>query len=60
MIPAVSTGLESFLDPQDIGPMYPFDGAEVAFAALAFFLWLGWHFLQARGETAENRDAVEF
>ena len=54
---AVSTGLESFLNPEDIGPMYPFVGAELVLVVLAFFLWLGWHFLQARSETRDDEEA---
>jgi hypothetical protein len=54
---AVSTGLDSFLDPENIGPMYPFVGTEVIVFGIALFLWLAWHFLQARGETREHRAA---
>ena len=54
---AVSTGLESFLDPQDIGPLYPFVGAEVVLVVVAFFGWLAWHFLQARAESREDEAA---
>ncbi len=54
---AVSTGLDSFLNPQDIGPMYPFVGAEVALVIVGFFLWLAWHFVQARAETREDEAA---
>jgi hypothetical protein len=59
MIVAVSTGLDSFSNPQDIGPMYPFVGQEWLFVVIAVLLWLAWHFLQARGETSEHHDAVE-
>jgi len=54
---AVSTGIDSFLNPQDIGPLYPFVGAEVLLSGVALFLWLAWHFLQGRGESREHRDA---
>jgi hypothetical protein len=59
MIVAVSTGLDSFNNPQDIGPMYPFVGQEWLFVVLAVLVWLGWHVLQIRGETSEEREAVE-
>ncbi|MDP8909848.1 MAG: hypothetical protein M3N47_12215 [Chloroflexota bacterium] len=57
MMLAVSTGVDSFVEPTEIGPLYPFVGAEVALFAVALFMWLAWHFLQARGETREHRDA---
>jgi hypothetical protein len=59
MIVAVSTGLDSFSNPQDIGPMYPFVGEEWVFVVIAVLVWLAWHFLQNRGETSEEREAVE-
>lgn len=55
---AVTTGLDSFLNPQDIGPMYPFVGAEVwLYFVVGVILWLGWHALQITGETREEDDA---
>jgi hypothetical protein len=59
MISAVSTGLDSFRNPQDIGPMYPFVGQEWLFVVIAVLVWIGWHVLQNRGETSEEREAVE-
>jgi hypothetical protein len=56
----VSTGLESFLNPDEIGVLYPFPGGEFLFFVVAFVLWLLWHVLQIRSETRENRDAREF
>jgi len=55
---AVSTGLDSFSNPEDIGPMYPFEGLEWLFVVLAVVLWLGWHILQARAETRQQDEAV--
>lgn len=54
---AVSTGVDQFVNPETLGPLYPFVGAEVVLFGVAFFLWLAWHFLQARGETREHREA---
>lgn len=54
---AVKTGVDSFVDPESLGPLYPFVGTEVMLFGVAFFLWLAWHFLQARGETREHREA---
>ena len=54
---AVSTGVDSFVKPGELGPLYPFVGTEMILFGVAFFLWLAWHFLQARGETREHREA---
>jgi hypothetical protein len=56
---AFSTGLDSFLNIDEIGPLYPFVGAEWLFVVIGFVLWLGWHVLQARAETREEQEAVE-
>ena len=55
---AVSTGLDSFSKPEDIGPMWPFEGLEWLFVVIAVVLWLGWHVLQARAETRQQHAAV--
>ena len=54
---AVSTGIDSFANPKDIGPLYPFVGAEWLFLVLAVVAWLGWHVYQARFETRDNEEA---
>lgn len=54
---AVSTGVESFESPQDIGPLYPFPGIDWLFVAVAILLWLLWHVAQIRSETRENEEA---
>ena len=54
MILGFSTGLESFSNPGEIGPMYPFPGAEWLFVLIGVVLWLLWHVGQIRGETIEN------
>ncbi len=61
MILGVSTGLTSFSDPQNIGPLYPFpDKASlVILTVIAFGLWLLWHAAQIRHENRENAEAVE-
>ena len=56
---AFSTGLDSFMNPEEIGPMYPFAGAEWVFVAIGVVIWLLWHAAQIRGETSENREAIE-
>lgn len=61
MILAVSTGLDSFTMPTEIGPLYPFSGqaGRVLIVIVAAVLWLLWHIIQARGEIGDNRRAVE-
>ncbi len=56
---AVSTGVESFENPQDIGPLYPFPGLEWLFVAVGILLWLLWHVAHIRSETRENEEARE-
>jgi hypothetical protein len=62
MILGVSTGVTSFSDPANLGPLYPFAdfaGAELIFTAVGFALWVLWHAGQIRAENRENREAVE-
>ncbi len=56
---AVSTGLDSFSNPSEIGPLYPFVGAEWLFLVVGVVLWIGWHVLQIRMENRDNARAVE-
>lgn len=56
----VSTGLDSFSNPADIGVMYPFPGAEVLFVVVAVALWIAWHVSQVRQESREYAEAVEY
>ena len=46
---AVSTGVDSFVEPGELGPLYPFVGTEMILFGFAFFLMLAWLFLHARG-----------
>lgn len=59
IVVGVSTGLDSFENPQDIGPLYPFEGLEVLFAVIAFALWLLWHVAHIRAESRENAEGVD-
>jgi hypothetical protein len=58
MIVGFSTGLDSFMNPGEIGPMYPFENAEWLFVLIAVALWLLWHVGQIAGETRENREST--
>ena len=55
----MGTGLDSFADPQNIGPLYPFVGTEVALAVIGILLWIGWHVMQVRTENREYARATE-
>ena len=52
----MSTGLESFTDPNAIGPMYPFVGSEVFLVIVGVALWIIWHIWEIG---YENRDLRE-
>lgn len=56
---AFSTGLDSFLNPEEIGPMFPFDGLTVLFIGIGVVLWLAWHAVQIPAESRENEEARE-
>ncbi len=53
----MATGLESFSNPGDIGPLYPFVGSEVVLAIVGIALWLLFHVLAAREENREWEEA---
>lgn len=53
------TGIDSFANPGDIGPIYPFVGTEVALAIVGIVLWIAWHVLQNRDESREWVEAEE-
>ena len=57
MIVAFSTGLDSFANPSEIGPMYPFVGQEWLFVVIGVVLWLLWHVGQVMSETRENEES---
>ena len=53
------TGLDSFSDPDRIGPLYPFVGWEVPLVLVSLVLWIGWHVVQTRAESRDYSKAVE-
>jgi hypothetical protein len=55
----MTTGLDSFSNPSDIGALYPFQGTEVALAIIAIVLWIGWHVKQMLDENKEYAEALE-
>lgn len=54
----MGTGLDSFADPQNIGPLYPFAGTEVALAVIGILLWIWWHVRQIMTENREYARAT--
>lgn len=51
------TGLQSFSNPADIGPLYPFVGTEVPLTIIAITLWIFFHILHTREENREWTEA---
>jgi|TARA_B110000495_G_C22773334_1_gene452533 hypothetical protein len=49
----MSTGLESWANPETIGALYPFQGSEMLMFGLCVAFWLLWHVLNQFSETAE-------
>jgi len=43
----------------DVGPMYPFVGAEVLLWVVGMVLWIGWHIWQSRFEDRTYKHEVE-
>jgi hypothetical protein len=38
----------------DIGPLYPFVGAEMLMVILLLVFWVAWHIIQVRAETRQH------
>ena len=43
----------------EIGPLYPFVGAEVLLFVVGMALWIVWHVLQIRTETQSYEDEIQ-
>jgi hypothetical protein len=55
----MTTGLDSFSNPADIGALYPFVGTEYVLAVIGIVLWIAWHVKQVRDENKEYAEALE-
>jgi len=55
----MSTGIESWKNLAEIGPLYPFVGTEVALVVIGLVLWIGWHILQIRAEKEEHEEVIK-
>ncbi len=53
----MNTGLDSFSNPGDIGPLYPFVGSEVILVVIGVALWILFHVLATREENREWEEA---
>jgi hypothetical protein len=51
------TGLQSFSNPESIGPLYPFPGTEVPLAIIGIVLWVLFHVFATREENREWDEA---
>jgi hypothetical protein len=40
----------------DIGPLYPFVGAEMLMVLLLVIFWVAWHVIQVRKETRQHEE----
>ena len=49
----MSTGLESWANPETIGAIYPFQGSEMLMFGLCLAFWLLWHVMNQISETNE-------
>ena len=43
----------------EMGPLYPFVGAETILVILGLVFWIGWHIWQARMEIANYNDDMQ-
>ena len=54
----MTTGLETFANPADIGALYPFVGSETLMTIILLVLWVAWHVWQIKSENREYDEAV--
>jgi len=47
------TGIESWANPAEIGPIYPFVGTEVALTIIGVVLWIAFHVITGREENKQ-------
>lgn len=50
------TGIESWANPAEIGPIYPFVGTEVALTIIGVVLWIAFHVITGREENKQWDD----
>ena len=52
----MSTGIETWKNLSEIGPIYPFVGSEVMLVILGVLFWLIWHVIQMGSERRTNNE----
>ena len=56
----MATGqVDTWLNVDSFGAIYPFVGTEVMLTILGFAFWIGWHVIQIKRENAEFRRDIE-
>jgi len=55
----MSTGIESWKNLAEIGPIYPFVGTETVLVIIGLVAWIGWHVLQVRAEKKHHAETIE-
>ena len=54
-----STGVSTFSNPIEIGPIYPGVGVEWLLVLILFLAWVIWHIIETRGEDKEFKQISE-
>lgn len=52
----MSTGIESWKNLSEIGPLYPFVGTETILVIIGLIIWVGWHVLQISAEKKHHEE----
>jgi len=55
----MSTGIETWKNLAEIGPLYPFVGTEVVLVIVGLVLWVVWHVLQISAEKEHHQEVVD-
>lgn len=55
----MSTGIETWKNLSEIGPIYPFVGAETFLVIVGLVFWIGWHVLQIHAEREHHEKAIK-
>ena len=55
----MSTGIETWKNLAEIGPIYPFVGTEWVWVLVGVVFWLVWHVLQISAEKRHHEEAKQ-
>ncbi len=53
----MSTGIESWKNLSEIGPIYPMVGTETVLVIVGLLIWIIWHVLQISSEKKHHEEA---